>query len=71
MDQDETWRRDIGLGPSHIVLDGDRAPPKREHSPHFSAHVYCNQTVAHLTTADHLFKLLYLLVLFIFYLFGE
>ena len=27
-----------GLGPGHIVLDGDSAPPKRRHShPQFSA----------------------------------
>jgi len=31
----------VGLGPGHIVLDGDTAPlPKREQSPQFSAHVY-------------------------------
>jgi len=33
---------EVGLGPGHIVLDGD---PARQ----FSAHVYCDQTVAHLT----------------------
>jgi len=26
---------DVGLGPSHIVLDGDPAPPSKGHSPHF------------------------------------
>jgi len=35
----------IGLGPGHIVLDGDTAPrPPKGHSPQFSAHVYCDQT---------------------------
>jgi len=34
----------VGLGPGHIVLDGDPAPPKKGYSPHFSAHVYCGQT---------------------------
>jgi len=35
----------IGLGPYHIVLDGDPAPlPKRGHSPQFSDHVCCGQT---------------------------
>ena len=35
---------EVGLGPGHIVLDGDPAPlPKREHNPQFSAHVYCGQ----------------------------
>ena len=28
------------LGPGHIVLDGDRGPPKGT-APKFSAHVYC------------------------------
>jgi len=39
--------REMGLGPSDIVLDGDPVspPPKREHSPpQISAHVYCGQT---------------------------
>jgi len=42
----------VGLGPGHTVLDGDPAPPRKEaqqDSPHFSAHVYCGQTVAHLS----------------------
>ena len=43
---------EVGLGPGHIVLDGDPAPPPtpREGAhPQFSAHVYCGQTVAHLS----------------------
>jgi len=45
---------EVGLGPGEIVLDGDPAPPpprKRTSSlpPHFSAHVYYGQTVAHLS----------------------
>jgi len=38
--------REVGLGPSDIVLDGDPAPPppKRGRAPQFSAHVYCGQT---------------------------
>ena len=37
---------EVGLGPDHIVLDGDPAPlPKRGRSrPQFSAHVNCGQT---------------------------
>jgi len=38
---------EVGLGPGHIVLDGDPAPhlPKKGHSSaHFLAHVYCGQT---------------------------
>jgi len=38
--------REIGLGPGHIVLDGNQAPHKGggAAAPHFSAHVYCDQT---------------------------
>jgi len=40
----------VGLGPGHIVLDGNPAPPKVEKSPpQFSALVYCGETVAHLS----------------------
>jgi len=37
---------EVGLGPGHIVLDGDPAPPpeKGAEPPQFSAHVYCGQT---------------------------
>jgi len=34
----------VGLGPGHIVLDGDPAPQKAGGAPQFSAHVYCGQT---------------------------
>jgi len=35
----------VGLGPGHIVLDGDPAPsPKSGQSPQFSAHISCGQT---------------------------
>jgi len=33
-DQDETWHAGLGLGPGHIVLDGDPATPKG-HSPNY------------------------------------
>ena len=36
----------VGLGPGHIVLDGDPASPKKGHSPQFSAHVRCGQMAA-------------------------
>jgi len=37
---------EVGLGPGHIVLDGDPAPPPQKGgtAPQFSAHVYCGQT---------------------------
>ena len=45
---------EVGLGPGHIVLDGDPSPPFQERersplqitikSPPFSAHLYCDQT---------------------------
>jgi len=38
--------KEVGLGPSDIVLDGDSAPlpQKGGSAPQFSAHVYCGQT---------------------------
>jgi len=38
---------EIGIGPGHIVLDGNPTPTptKRGHSPQFLAHVHCGQTV--------------------------
>jgi len=40
---------EVGLGPGHIVLDGDPVPPPpkkkgAQPQPKFSAHVYCGQT---------------------------
>jgi len=36
---------ELGLGPAHIVLDGDAAPlPTKGQSPQFLAHLYCGQT---------------------------
>jgi len=36
---------EVGLGPSHIVLDGDPAlSPKGTQPPQFSDHVCCGQT---------------------------
>jgi len=45
---------EVGLGPGHIVLDGDPARPRKgtqqpptesgTAAPHFSAHIYCGQT---------------------------
>jgi len=41
---------EVDLGPGDIVLDGDTAAPERgTAAPLFSAHVYCGQTVAHLS----------------------
>jgi len=36
--------KQVGLGPDHIVLDGDPAPTKKAQPTKFSAHVYCGQT---------------------------
>jgi len=40
----------VGLGPGHIVLDGDPAPPfpPKKGAPQFSAHVYCGQTAGYI-----------------------
>jgi len=45
-------RKEVGLGPGHIVLDGDSvgAQPPTAAPPHFSADVYCGKTVAHLSS---------------------
>ena len=41
---------EVGFGPGDIVLDGDPDPLKRGIAPpDFSSHVYCGQTVAHLS----------------------
>jgi len=44
---------EVGLGPDDAVLDGDPAPPTEGGSaaprPHFSAHVYRGQKVAHIS----------------------
>jgi len=43
---------ELGLVLSDIVLDEGPAPPSTERgtaAPHFSAHIYCGQTVAHLS----------------------
>ena len=42
---------EVGLGPGHIVLDGDTAPsPKRGRTPQFLVHVYCGQTAGWIKT---------------------
>jgi len=42
---------EVGHGPGHIVLDGDPAPSPKggTTAAHFSAPVYCGQTVARLS----------------------
>ena len=42
---------EVGLGPGDMVLDGYPVPSRGNGygSPHFSADVYCGQTVAHLS----------------------
>ena len=41
---------EVGLASGYVVVDGAQLPPRKGHSspPHFSAHVYCGQMVAHL-----------------------
>ena len=42
----------VGLGPVHIVLDGNTAPlPKKGQSPQFWAHVCCDQTAGRIKIA--------------------
>jgi len=35
MDSDAVWYMEVNLGPGHILLDGDTAPPKRGTHSHF------------------------------------
>jgi len=51
----------VGLGPGHIVLDGEFWGPSGDPAPHsspspLSAHAYCSQTVAHLSNYSALVK---------------
>jgi len=53
---------EVGLGPGDIVLDGDPAASTEMAQltaapPHFSAHVYCGQVVAHLSNKENLAQL--------------
>ena len=44
---------EVGLGPSHIVLDGDPAIRRTQGTPttrHFLAHFYCGQTAEWMNT---------------------
>jgi len=43
---------EVGLGPSHIVIDGDPAPlpQKGDRAPQFLAHFYCRQTAGWIKT---------------------
>jgi len=43
--------KEVGFGLDHTVLDGDPVGPSAPTAtpPHFSADVYCGQTVAHLS----------------------
>jgi len=41
---------EVGLGPAHIVLDGDQDPPETgAQPPQFSSHVCCGQTAVCIT----------------------
>jgi len=40
---------EVGLGPGHIVLDRDPAPPPEKGTdPQFSAHFYCGPTAGYI-----------------------
>jgi len=43
---------EVGLGPRHIVLDGDPAPSKGAQPP-ILAHVCCGQMVTNAATGEH------------------
>jgi len=41
--------REVGFGPDHSVIDRDPTPPPRWAQPPISLHIYCDQTVAHIS----------------------
>jgi len=51
---DQCHLTEIGLGPGQTVLDGDpyAPPPKKGHSPQFSAHVCCRPSQLLLSTCN-------------------
>jgi len=49
MDQDATWYEGRHRPRSHCVTWGPSSSPPKGQSPQFSAHVYYDQTVAHLS----------------------
>ena len=53
--------REVGLGPGHIVLDGDPAPPSRKgHSPHSFRPMYIVAKQLPISaTAEFLFRIYY------------
>jgi len=56
-DQDATWYTEVDLGPGHIVLDGDPAPPKEAQQPPSFWHVSIVAKGSPISaTAEHLFK---------------
>ena len=48
MDQDATWYGGRLRPRRHCVRWRPSSPSKKGHSPHFWAHIYCGETVAHL-----------------------
>jgi len=49
MDEDDTWYGGRHRPRRHCIRWGPISPLKAAQSPQFSAHVYCGQTVAHLS----------------------
>jgi len=49
MDQDETWQDGRTRLRPHCVRWVPSSPSKKAAQPQFSVHVYCSQTVAHLS----------------------
>jgi len=59
MDQDATWYEGRPRPRPYRITWGSSIPSQKGHSPHFSAHVYCGQTVAHLSYCRALVKCSY------------
>jgi len=63
---------EVGLGPYDTVLDAEPAPPRKgAQQPHFSGHVYCGQTVAHLSNCSTALVVFISLQFLIFSVYGS
>jgi len=51
----------VGLGPGHIVLHGDPAPPTKGHTPNFWPMSIVAKWSSILATAEHLFCVYFVL----------
>ena len=67
MNEDATWHEfKLGLGPGHIVLDGDPAPSQKGHCPNFRPMSIVAKRSPISATAEHLLVLTCALIVALF-----